>query len=174
MNCPACDHELKLVAVTGIKVLACEGSCGGFWFEWKEIKKLPERNAAAGADLLHVERAAGVRVFRNIQHPCPKCTQTLLHRHCFNRQFCYEVDQCSKCGGFWVDAGILADLLQQPLSADNLRTAKMYFKSLFEDSLAPENLSHPDSQEAARTIFQLFRFLTPTSLFANSDTLDPH
>ena len=42
MNCPACQHELKLLQITGIKVHACEGSCGGLWFGWNEIKKLKD------------------------------------------------------------------------------------------------------------------------------------
>ena len=165
MNCPACNNELKLLQVTGIKAHACEGSCGGLWFDWKEIKKIMERNAAAGAELLHVERAEGVHVFRNIQHPCPKCLHTLLYRHCFSKPFNYEVDQCSKCGGFWLDAGILAALsLKSPAEADQ-ETAQAYFKSLFEENLKPDNLTHPDTHEAAETIYHLFRFLTPQPLF---------
>lgn len=165
MNCPACNNELKLVSVTGVKAQACEGSCGGLWFEWREVKKLKDRNAAAGADLLHVERAEGVHVFRDIQYPCPHCIHTLLHRHCFSRQFNYEVDQCSKCAGFWLDAGVLALLSQQSPTESDKQIAAAYFKSLFEERLKPENLTHPDTQEAAQTIVRLFRFLTPQGLF---------
>jgi Zn-finger nucleic acid-binding protein len=161
MNCPACNHELKLLQVTGVKAHACEGSCGGLWFEWNEIKKLKDRNAAAGAELLHVERADGVHVFRDIQHPCPHCIHTLLYRHCFSRKFNYEIDQCSKCAGFWLDAGALAQLPPNAPSESNRQTAKDYFNSLFEVNLKLENLTHPDTQEAAKIIFNLFRFLTP-------------
>lgn len=165
MNCPACNHELKLLQVMGIKVHACEGSCGGLWFEWREIKILQDRNPAAGAGLLHVERAEGVHVFRDVQHPCPKCIHTLLYRHCFSKSFSYEIDQCAKCGGFWLDAGALARLpLKLPTESDQ-QTATAYFKSLFEENLRPENLTHPDTQEAAQTILHLFRFLTPHALF---------
>lgn len=164
MNCPACNHELKLMPVTGVKVLACRDSCGGLWFEWRELKKLKDRNAAAGQSLLLLERAEGVHIYRDIQHPCPKCTHTLLYRHCFSRKFNYEIDQCSKCGGFWVDVGALAGLEQQSPPETDQQTAKAYFHSLFEENLPPENLTHPDTQEAARIIDRLFRFLTPQSL----------
>jgi len=146
MNCPSCNNELKALAVTGVRVLACAESCGGLWFEWSEIKKLKDRNPAAGEALLHVERAEGVHVFRDIQHPCPKCKHTLLYRHCFNRRFRYEIDR---------------------------QTAAAYFKTLFEESIKPENMTHPDSQEAARIIVQLFRFLTPQPLFPTKTPLDP-
>lgn len=161
MKCPACNNELQLLQVTGIKVHACEGSCGGLWFEWPEIKKLADRNTGAGAELLHVERADGVHIFRNIQHPCPRCIHTLLYRHCFSKTYNYEVDQCSKCAGFWVDAGDLSHLpLTSPTKADQ-QTANSYFSSLFDESLKPEYLSHPDTHDAAQIIYQLFRFLTP-------------
>jgi Zn-finger nucleic acid-binding protein len=172
MNCPACNHELKLLKVTGVRVHTCEGSCGGLWFEWNEIKKLADRNAAAGAELLHVERADGVHVFRDIQHPCPRCIHTLLYRHCFSKPFNYEVDQCSKCAGFWLDVGALAHLpLKSPTESDQ-QTAKAYFKSLFEENLNPENLIHPDTQEAAQIIYNLFRFVTPQPLFPTQTPLD--
>ena len=173
MNCPSCNNELKALAVTGVRVLACAESCGGLWFEWSEIKKLKDRNPAAGEALLHVERAEGVHVFRDIQHPCPKCKHTLLYRHCFNRRFRYEIDQCSKCAGFWVDVGWLARLEVQSPSESGRQTAAAYFKTLFEESIKPENMTHPDSQEAARIIVQLFRFLTPQLLFPTKTPLDP-
>ena len=165
MNCPACNNELQLVKITGVKVQACQGSCGGLWFEWNAIKKLKDRNPAAGAELLHVERAEGVHVFRDVQHPCPHCIHTLLYRHCFSKPFSYEVDQCSKCAGFWLDVGALARApLQSPTPAER-EAAKAYFTSLFEENLKPENLPHPDTQEAAQTIVHIFRFLTPQALF---------
>ena len=172
MNCPACQQELKLLQITGIKVHACEGSCGGLWFSWSEIKKLKDRNAATGAELLHVERAEGVHVFRDIQHPCPHCIHTLLYRHCFSRKFNYEIDQCAKCAGFWLDAGALAQLHQTSPSESDQQTAKNYFKSLFDENLKPEVLDHPDTHEAAQVIYQLFRFLTPHSLFPVKTPLD--
>ena len=165
MICPACQHTLKLFQVTGIKVHACEGSCGGLWFEKNEIKKLVDRNPAAGAELLYVERAAGVHTFRDIQHPCPHCKHTLLYRHCFNRKFYYEVDQCAKCAGFWLDAGALALLSSDTPSESDLQTAEAYFKNLFEENLKSEILTHPDAHEASQIIAQLFRFLTPQALF---------
>ena len=152
---------MKLLNITGVKVQACEGSCGGLWFEWSAIKKLKDRNPAAGAELLHVERAEGVHTFRDVQHPCPHCIRSLLYRHCFSRQFRYEIDQCAKCAGFWVDVGSLAHLPLKSPTPEEQETAAAYFKNLFEENLKPENLTHPDTQTAAQTIHHIFRFLTP-------------
>ena len=161
MNCPACQQELKLHKVTGVKVHACEGSCGGLWFEWSQVKKLKDRNAGAGSELLQVERAEGVHVFRDIQHPCPHCIHTLLYRHCFSKTFNYEVDQCSKCAGFWLDPGILARLPHTSSTEADRQSAQAYFKSLFDVNLKSEILTHPDAHEAAQFISQIYRFLTP-------------
>ena len=164
MNCPACNNALKALAVTGVKVLACADSCGGLWFERNELKKLKHRNAGAGEELLRVERAEGVHVFRDVQHPCPHCIHTLLYRHWFSRKFHYEIDQCAKCGGFWIDVGALARLSPRSSAEAEQQTAKAYFKNLFEEHLKPENLNHPDTQDAARIIARLFRFFTPPAL----------
>lgn len=161
MDCPACHNELQLVEITGVKVQACVGSCGGLWFAWSAIKKLRDRNPAVGAELLHVERAEGVHTFRNIQHPCPHCIRSLLYRHCFSRQFRYEIDQCAKCAGFWVDVGALAHLPLKSPTEEDQQIAKAYFQNLFEENLIPENLPHPDTQDAAQTITHIYRFLTP-------------
>jgi len=165
MNCPACNNELRLLEITGVKVQACVGSCGGLWFEWNSVKKLKDRNPGTGAELLHVERAEGVHTFRDIQHPCPHCIRSLLYRHCFNRKFRYEIDQCAKCAGFWVDVGTLTRLPLKSPSPEEQETAAAYFKNLFEDNLKPEYLPHPDTHEAAQTIHYIFRFLTPPTLF---------
>jgi Zn-finger nucleic acid-binding protein len=173
MNCPACNNELQTVEITGVKVQACVGSCGGLWFEWSAIKKLRDRIPAAGAELLHVERAEGVHTFRDIQHPCPHCILSLLYRHCFNREFRYEIDQCAKCAGFWVDVGSLSDLPLNAPTEEDRQKAAAYFKILFEENLNPENLPHPDTHEAVQTIHQIFRFLTPAILFPEKTPLDP-
>ena len=165
MNCPACNNELQTVEITGVKVQACVGSCGGLWFEWSAIKKLKDRNPGTGAELLHVERAEGVHTFRNIQHPCPHCIRSLLYRHCFSRKFHYEIDQCAKCAGFWVDVGILARTHLESSTPAEQDAVKTYFKNLFDETLTPENLPHPDTQDAAHTIIHIYRFLTPQRLF---------
>ena len=147
--------------ITGVKVQACVGSCGGLWFEWSAIKKLKDRNPGAGAELLHVERAEGVHTFRDIQHPCPHCIRSLLYRHFFSRKFHYEIDQCAKCAGFWVDVGILARTHLESSTPAEQDAVKTYFKNLFDENLKPENLPHPDTQDAAQTITRIYRFLTP-------------
>ncbi|NIP99280.1 MAG: hypothetical protein GWM98_01735, partial [Nitrospinaceae bacterium] len=113
MKCPSCENPLTSQSTAGVKVMTCRRGCGGLWFDGREIQKLQERLPGAGAALLPVERPAGVYIFRDIQHPCPRCVSTLLYRHCFSKTFQYEVDQCARCGGFWVDPGTLPEIASE-------------------------------------------------------------
>lgn len=163
MKCPACENELIKFSVAGVTVLACEAGCGSYWFDVQQIKRLPERLPGAGASLLTtVRRADGVKTFRNSQHICPKCQSTLLYRHCFSRKLEMEVDQCSKCGGWWVDVGTLATLETHfSTEADRKQAAEDYFTSVFQDKVARMNRVNHDTLEAAQMIVQIFTFLTP-------------
>ncbi len=162
MKCPSCENELRQVSVAGVTVQACEDGCGRYWFDNQQIRRLPERLPGAGASLLAVSRAEGVKTFRNSQHICPKCQSTLLYRHCFSRELEMEVDQCSKCGGWWVDVGKLATIESRfPTEADRIQAAEDYFTSVFQNKVARMNRVNHDTLEAAQNIVQIFTFLTP-------------
>lgn len=163
MKCPACENELLKISVAGVNVLACEAGCGSYWFDTLQIKRLMERLPGAGASLLKtVRRADGVKTFRNNQHICPKCQSTLLYRHCFSRELEMEVDQCSKCGGWWVDVGTLATLESRySTEADRKQAADDYFIIVFQNKVANMNRVNHDTLEAAQTIVEIFTFLTP-------------
>ena len=158
MKCPACENPLTRKNVSGIRVNICSGFCGGFWFELSQVKKIERVKRGAGFKLLLLEKAEGVKIYRGAEHPCPQCKTTLLYRHFFSKQYDIEVDQCSKCSGFWIDAGGLLDLMKTP---KNDALIKKYLDFIFDEKISEMNLANQDIAEAANLITAIFIFLHP-------------
>lgn len=164
MQCPSCGNALSEVAAVGVKSHACAGGCGGLWLRILEVRKLRERLPGQGAPLLFVERAEGVRLFRNPEHPCPHCQTTLLYRHCFSRKQEIEIDQCSKCGGYWIDPGRLGKLGDAKLDEEKKKElAREFFAELFDQRVKNMNLVNHDTLESAKEVVRIFRFITPVA-----------
>lgn len=173
MICPSCGNTLSNMNAVGIKADVCVGGCGGLWLPRRETRKLDDRLPGQGFSLLFVERADGVHLFRNPEHPCPHCKTTLLYRHCFSRKLKMEIDQCSKCGGFWLDAGTLASLSDENLTEEQKQAiAREYFEEMFEVKIRNMNMVNHDTLEAARQIVRLFLFITPAPYAPSSFPLE--
>ena len=108
MKCPACFNELKDMQVGNLLLDACQGGCGGVWFDGFELQKVDDRSEAAGEPLLQIERDERIVVDPARKRACPRCEGVKLHRHYFSARRRVEVDQCPNCGGYWLDAGELA------------------------------------------------------------------
>ena len=172
MKCPSCENALTQHTVGGVTLFACDGGCGGYWIRRSAQKQLREAAAGAGAALLSLPRAEGVRTFRDVQHICPDCANTMLYRHCFSRKLDLEIDQCSKCGGFWVEVGRLADILTHDMPEENRKQqVEDYFEVLIRDKVGNMKLVHSDTLEAARQIVQIYRFLCPKDYFPDPTDL---
>jgi Zn-finger nucleic acid-binding protein len=113
MKCPACDHELTELQVGGLYVDVCQGGCGGIWFDAFELQRVDEESEAAAEPLLWVQRDQQVVVDPSRKRECPRCQGIKLHRHFFSARRRIEVDQCPNCGGYWLDAGELAQVRQE-------------------------------------------------------------
>ena len=113
MKCPACENELSEYKISGIRVNVCSGFCGGLWFNLTQVRKIERLKQGAGSALLNFEIADGVKTYREAEHPCPHCKTTLLYRRFFSRNFDTEINQCSKCSGFWIDTGGLVDIMKK-------------------------------------------------------------
>ena len=160
MKCPACDNNLTEINATGIKINVCKGSCGGLWIKNTQIKKIDHRKPGLGYELLLIEKAAGLKIYRDVEHPCPQCKTTLLYRHFFSKQYDTEVNQCSKCGGFWIDAGGLANIIR--LSDEKkIVLLKKYKSAIINHKISGMNLANQDIAEAANSITKIFMFLSP-------------
>src|SRR5947209_18638068 len=80
----------------------CYGGCGGIWFDANELQRMSARAAAS----LHTIWQAPIKNTRGTEaRYCPRCLEHALERKWFSDQKTVEIDQCSQCGGVWLDAG---------------------------------------------------------------------
>jgi uncharacterized protein len=158
MKCPACENELTEQKISGIHVNVCCDSCAGFWFHHSQLKKMERVKLGAGSELLHFKKAEGVKIYRGAEHPCPQCKTTLLYRHFFSKKHDTEVNQCSKCSGFWVDAGGLIDIMKTSKKEELL---EIYFAAIINEKISGMNLGNQDIAKAAVFITVIFNFLNP-------------
>ena len=161
MKCPACENELTEQNVSSIKVGTCNNSCGGIWFHNSQIKKIKHLKPGAGSELLFINKADGVKTYRNSEHPCPNCETTLLYRHFFSRKYDTEVNQCSKCSGFWIDLGGLTEILISR-KKNKRDLIENYFTVIRNEKISRMNLANQDIAEAAELITVIFNFLRPS------------
>ena len=160
MKCPACENKLTEIKIVGIKIFVCKNSCGGLWINHRAIKLIGRLEPGKGSILLLLEKAEGVKFYREAEHPCPQCTTTLLYRHFFSKQYDTEVDQCSKCGGFWIDAGGLAKIIK--LSGEKkISQLEKYNNFIIKNKILGMNLANQDIAGAADKIKKIFNFLKP-------------
>ena len=110
MKCPACFNELTQTQVGSLVVDVCEGGCGGVWFDAFELQRVDEETEAAGDHLLNIRRDERVQVDVSRKRECPRCAGVKLKRHFFSARRKVEVDECPNCGGYWLDAGELAQI----------------------------------------------------------------
>ena len=174
MNCPSCKLALKKISTRGLVVFVCQGSCAGLWFGRVEVLKLKEQSPGAGEWLLKVPRAEGVRFFRNVEAICPHCKTSLLLRHFFCRERDVEVCQCAKCGGFWVDPGELARIIEPSFLTEEKQQQAVasYFKTIFDQRIAKMNLANEDIFGSARSIVKIFLFICPAKFQPLKTTLE--
>ena len=117
MKCPACFNELTELQVGSLTVDACQGGCGGIWFDAFELQQVDEERETAGEPLLHIQRDERLVVDLSRKRECPRCAGIKLHRHFLSAKRQVEVDQCPNCGGYWLDAGELAQVRAEKAQA---------------------------------------------------------
>ena len=110
MKCPACFNELTQFQVGDFTVDACQGGCGGIWFDAFELQRVDEERETAGEPLLSLQRDERLVVDSSRKRECPRCAGVKLHRHFWSAKRQVEVDQCPNCAGYWLDAGELASI----------------------------------------------------------------
>ena len=164
MECPACKNVLTKVVQAGVKVLACQDECGGLWFSQSQLRRLEKLKPGLGASLLKIKRADGVKVYRSIEHICPQCKTTLLFRHFFSQELDTEVNQCAKCGGFWIDVAGLAKL-QSINRQQKQKAVDKYFATILNKKISGIDILNEDVAKVVKNIIQIFQFLCPEEDF---------
>ncbi len=164
MICPACDSQLVEKDFDGVHIDVCENGCGGLWFDWMELKKFDEPHEATGTALLEIVSNATVVPDMEKKHNCPKCENIVLYRHFFSVKRHTEVDECPKCGGFWLDAGELAELRSLYKTEEERKNAAAEtFDNMFGNQLEELREKSEADREKARKIAKMFRFICPSA-----------
>jgi len=158
MQCPACDRKLNHVLAGDVEVDACEGGCGGIWFDAFEMQKLDQPEEKAGELLLNISRDPAVTVDLERRRSCPRCDGIVMLRHSHKNSESVVIDECPGCGGFWLDAGELAMIRE---SYDAVTEKRKHTQTLLEElkmkSLAELNTDkHKQRHRTITTIHGFF------------------
>jgi Zn-finger nucleic acid-binding protein len=146
-----------------VKVDVCKGGCGGVWFDNYEIDKFDEAHESRGEPLLDVERRERIHVNHSKRRSCPKCSSTILMRHFYSVKHEVEVDECPRCGGYWLDYGELGQIRSQYTTEEERATAAdAYFTDLMDEELGEMRRESREKLEKAQRIARMFRFICPS------------
>jgi Zn-finger nucleic acid-binding protein len=163
MKCPACGRELSQVVAGDVTIDACKEGCGGLWFDQLELRRFDEPSETAGEVLLDIHRKEGVQIDQGPRRKCPKCKTVPMMRHFFSVKRQVQVDECPKCGGYWLDPGELATIRSQYASEqDRTQAAEKVFSDLFGGELRTMAAESDEKLQKARKISSMFRFLCPS------------
>ena len=158
MECPSCKNILTKIIKASVQIMACEDECGGLWFSHSQVKRLKNIRPGSGTSLLMIKRVDGIKVYRRVEHICPQCKTTLLFRHFFSKELDTEVNQCAKCGGFWIDVAGLAKL-QSMNGQEKQKAVDKYFSIIFHKKISGIHILNEDVAMAVKNIIQIFQFL---------------
>jgi Zn-finger nucleic acid-binding protein len=163
MNCPVCNHPLKQLTVSNVQLDACDGGCGGIWFDRFELTKFDEPHDQAGLQLLDLKRDPKISVDYQKRINCPKCNDSILMRHFFSVKRQVEVDDCPSCAGTWLDAGELRTIRSEyATEAERRQAAEVCFAEMFNEQVAElQNMSESEKVNFRR-IVNVFRFICPS------------
>lgn len=129
MQCPACYNQLSPFQVGNVTVDVCQGGCGGIWFDAFELQRVDDQAEAAGEAMLQIAKDPKIQVDPARKRSCPKCDGIKLKKHYFSAQRRIEVDECPNCGGYWLDAGELAQIRQEKEQAVHTSKVKPHLTS---------------------------------------------
>lgn len=112
MKCPRCGRELTQIRLGRAEVDACQGGCGGIWFDAFELEKLDEPDESAGhlLDDMRVDISALDGIDLDGRVNCPRCEGVTLMRQSYPHDQRIMIDKCGVCGGVWLDFGELFEI----------------------------------------------------------------
>ena len=163
MDCPACSQTLEPRNVDDITLDVCSGGCGGVWFDQFEFRKFDEPHDEAGTGLLDLERVRAISGGSGAKPSCPRCEDSVLHRHFFSTNRKVELDECPSCAGVWLDVGELREIRGQFLTEEARReAAASYFEDVFGAQLTAMRAESEEKRAKAARFAHFFRFISPS------------
>lgn len=111
--CPACGKPMEKVAMQDgtFHVDVCL-TCGGMWFDNREIKKVDEEHEDITPILKLLEGKEFIKVDKDTVRVCPVCQANMV-KHYVSALHSVEIDDCYSCGGMFFDADELLQMRNQ-------------------------------------------------------------
>jgi len=110
MKCPVCKNPLREKGAGGMTLDICYGGCGGIWFDASELERV---NARAATTLHTIWNVSVTNMKLTEPRLCPRCPDLALERKWFSQAKMVEIDQCTRCGGIWLDAGEFSRIYEE-------------------------------------------------------------
>jgi len=164
VKCPACANDMTQVEVQNVTLDVCKGGCGGIWFDWFELNRIDEPHESLGADMLHVPVDAAVKVDHDQKRHCPRCDNMPMMRHFASVKREFQLDECPRCAGYFLDHGELNRIRDQYESdEDRSAAAEALFADLFDEGLDQMAADSADQAQKSRRLAKMLRFLLPSN-----------
>jgi len=129
MKCPACKSPLREKGAGGMTLDVCYGGCGGIWFDASELERV---SARAAATLHTIWNVPVTNVKLTEPRLCPRCPEQILERKWFSDLKKVEIDQCTKCGGIWLDAGEFSRIHEEIKGSEGKVTTPLWAIAMAE------------------------------------------
>ena len=134
MDCPRNHEPLKEIEFEGVLVDICP-SCGGVWFDPKELEKFDEAHEEAGQKLLELmESYQKVPIDHDHRLSNPRSPEIDLVRRYYSPKEQIEIDECPITGGIWLNGGDLHQIRELFPSQEDRRLAYRDFAVRWKNS----------------------------------------
>jgi Zn-finger nucleic acid-binding protein len=163
MKCPRCPSQTKVIENQNVKIDICYDGCGGIWFDWMELKKMDEGHEISEEFLKTLSLSAKKTIPVSDKLRCPTCPSQPMVRRFNSVKRQVEVDECPKCGGFWLDAGELTHIHSE-FKTDNDRqhAAEKFISDTFGAQIATARAESQQKLESAQKFAKALRFICPS------------
>ncbi|MGE0268768.1 MAG: zf-TFIIB domain-containing protein [Candidatus Omnitrophota bacterium] len=165
MLCPRTGKSMKEIELGGVKVDVSTG-CGGVWFDHFEIKKFDEEHESEGEELVKaMEKYADPSVDVKPKVKCPRCEDITLLRRYFSPKRQVTVDECGKCGGFWLDLGELLTIRKQfKTEKERNQAGEKFVNEVFMNNPEVKAMQAKGKEDLkkARRVANVFKYICPS------------
>ena len=165
MNCLRCKTKMLVLENRSVKFDICYLGCGGIWFDWMELKKIDESHEADPEFIKKLSQCATKKVNLSEKLKCPKCPNQPMIRRFSSIKRKAEIDECPKCGGFWLDAGELLSIHSEYKTEEEKQEAtQKHIADLFATSpvVAKEHAEIKQELDKIDKFKNAVRFICPS------------